>query len=182
MIKLAFLWNHVKKHKMILRSRYFASSGCVLIFPLNCPTSITGSIIDWQGLVRVEARAVTNVNEVQCTLSLSLSLYLLCWPGRFLIHKMVQKGKKFIKSSGHKGHASGNWWDQTVCTGGAREFLSCFLFSSLSEIMAATNTDKYHHVPLSNRLIWDTNYHTFYNLHLYRPYRFENIRNKNGNV
>ena len=150
MIKLAFLWNHVKKHKMILRSRYFASSGCVLIFPLNCPTSITGSIIDWQGLVRVEARVVTNVNEVQCT----LSLYIY-YAGRV--------GFSFIKWSRRVKSLSNHLdtrdtpleIDETKLYALEVQESSSLVFSSLSlsEILAGATPDKYRHVPLSVRVI-----------------------------
>ena len=40
----------------------------------------------------------------------------------------------------------------------------CLVFSPLfiRNNGCSHSSDKYHHVPLSNRLIWDTNYHTFY--------------------
>ena len=144
MIKLAFLWNYIKKHKMIFRSRYFASSCCVFIFHLNCP-NIYRRLHPWltksaqsSGSGSVFVR--TLMSSTQCTLY-SLSWYLLCRPGRFLIHKMVQKGKKFIKSSGHGGlrlwklmremRPSCMHW--ALETGGAGVFLSCFPFSLYQE-------------------------------------------------
>ena len=40
----------------------------------------------------------------------------------------------------------------------------CLVFSPLfiRNNGCSHSSDKYHHVPLSNRPIWDTNYHTFY--------------------